>query len=230
MGIKRILYPTDFSPAAQAAAPVACSLARDYGAALVLLHVRQAPDVVVGEFGALPAGPLEAKGSLQARLRQMLPADFKGAVECEVADGDATAGILQAARDQRCDLIVLGTHGRSGLVRLLMGSVAEAVLRAAPCPVLTVKPAPEILRRPETEDAEPAVNRDELVTVCAVAQPTEAEVIHNALKAEGIRSFIQGGTQAGLVGTLGIPINIQVTAGDFNRASKFIQIREEHRR
>jgi nucleotide-binding universal stress UspA family protein len=65
-------------------------------------------------------------------------------MECRVEEGDAAKGIVNAAQATQCDLIVMGTHGRTGLSRLLMGSVAEKVLRSAPCPVLTVKvPLPE---------------------------------------------------------------------------------------
>jgi nucleotide-binding universal stress UspA family protein len=60
-------------------------------------------------------------------------------VECRVEEGDAAAGIVGAARATGCDLIVMGTHGRTGLERVVIGSVAENVLRTAPCPVMTVK-------------------------------------------------------------------------------------------
>ena len=88
---------------------------------------------------AVPAEPLEPAATLKEKLRQLLPPNFTGQVEYHVRDGDAAAEILTLAQQSHCDLIVLGTHGRSGVSRLLMGSVAEAVLRKAPCPVLTVK-------------------------------------------------------------------------------------------
>ena len=231
--ITNILCPTDFSACAQAALPIACSLARDYGATLILLHVRTMPVTVVGEFGALPPEPRESDETLNTRMRQCLPSNFTGVVECQIQDGDAAEEILKTAEQRHCDLIVLGTHGRSGLRRLLLGSVAEAVLRKAPCPVLTVKPtATEPSARSAPADAaevEPNLNSGDLVTVCSVANPVEAEVIRNALKAESIPCFVEGLQQAGLVGTLGIPIKIKVRVGDFNRANKFIQSREAHR-
>ena len=231
--ITNILCPTDLSAFAQAALPIACSLARDYGATLILLHVRPDPVTYVGEFGAIPPEPREPDETLKARMRQCLPANFKGVVECHVQDGEAVEEILKTAQSRHCDLIVLGTHGRSGLTRLLVGSVAEAVLRKAPCPVLTIRPRatePSAAAKPtEAAEAEPNLNASDLVTVCSVANPVEAEVIRNALQGERIACFVEGGQQAGLVGTLGIPIKVQVRVGDFNRANKFIQTCEAHR-
>jgi len=228
--ISNILCPTDFSPFAEAALPIACSLARDYSANLILLHVRPVMDpAMVGEFGALPPDPPEPEDALKARMRQSVPATFKGEVECLVEDGSAAEAIRMAAQWRRCDLIVLGTHGRSGLGRLLLGSVAEAVMRTAPCPVLTIKPTATIETNPtETAEVEPELSRNDLVTVCSIANPAEAEVIRNALQGESIPCFFEGTQQAGLVGTLGIPIKIQVRVGDFNRANKFIQAHEAH--
>ncbi len=230
--ITNILCPTDFSPFAQAAMPIACSLACDYGATLILLHVRPLPLTLAGEFGALAPEPREPDAFVKARMRACVPANFTGVVECHVQDGDAAEEILTTAEHRQCDFIVLGTHGRSGLRRLLAGSVAEAVLRRAPCPVLTIKltatePAATSI---EAGDAEPTRNTNDLATVCAVANPVEAEVIRTALQGESIPCFVEGAQQAGLVGTLGIPIKIQVRVGDFNRANKFIRSCEGRRR
>lgn len=231
--ITNILCPTDFSACAQAALPITCSLARDYGATLILLHVRSNPVTVVGEFGAIPPEPREPAETLKARMRECVPANFKGVMECEIQDGDAAEEILKKAQQRNCDLIVIGTHGRSGLYRMLVGSVAEAVLREAPCPVLTIKPtatkSSATSNPAEAAEAEPNLNANDLVTVCSVANPVEAEVIRNALKGERISCFVEGVQQAGLVGILGIPIKIQVRVGDFNRANKLIQTREAHR-
>jgi nucleotide-binding universal stress UspA family protein len=73
------------------------------------------------------------------KLKALGPIDSAVRVERVLLEGDPAAGILEKAREMPCDLIVMGTHGRTGVGRLLMGSVAEAVLRRAPCPVLTVK-------------------------------------------------------------------------------------------
>lgn len=133
-----ILHPTDFSEPARYAFELACSLARDHGARLVVLYV-EPPVVVYGEGGGLlmrPEGYLEEQ---QQKLRQFRPQDPQIPVERCLVEGDPADEILAAARQGNCDLIVLGTHGRTGLARLLMGSVAEKVLRNASCPVLTVK-------------------------------------------------------------------------------------------
>jgi universal stress protein A len=231
--ITNILCPTDFSSFAEAALPIACSLAGDYGATLILLHVRPNPVTVVGEFGAIPPEPREPDETLKGGMRQCVPESFTGVVECQVRDGDAAEEILKTAQEGHCDLIVLGTHGRSGLRRLLVGSVAEAVLRKAPCPVLTIKPMatePSVTSNPtDAAELEPDLNSGDLVTVCSVANPVEAEVIRNALNGERIPCVVEGVQQAGLVGTLGIPIRIQVRIGDFNRANEFVQTREAHR-
>jgi nucleotide-binding universal stress UspA family protein len=225
--ITNILCPTDFSLHAQAALPIACALARDYGAKLILLHVRPVQVTAMGEFGAIPPDPREPEETLKAKIRQSMPANFAGIVECLVQDGDVTEEILKTAQQWRCDVIVLATHGRSGLRRVLLGSVAEAVLRKAPCPVLTIKPtAPTQSIASGVGDgteAEPNLDANDLATVCSVANPMEAEVLRNALKSENIPCFVEGIQQAGIVGTMGIPIKVQVRVSDFNRADKFIQ-------
>ena len=137
--IKTILYPTDFSAFAQGALPLACALARDYSAMLIFLHVRQIPAVVYGEFGTVPPVLPESIETVTEKLRQLAPSEFTGRVEFHVRDGDADSEILNLAEQCHADLIVMGTHGRTGLNRLLMGSVAEAVSRKASCPVLTLK-------------------------------------------------------------------------------------------
>jgi nucleotide-binding universal stress UspA family protein len=135
-----ILCPTDFSPAAAAAFELACALARDHGAGVTVLHVAD-PPVSLSEVAESEKPGY--RDSLRARLHALRPADSTVSVTPMLTDGDPTENILETARGLGCDLIVMGTHGRSGLGRLILGSVAEAVLRQAPCPVLTVKaPAP----------------------------------------------------------------------------------------
>jgi nucleotide-binding universal stress UspA family protein len=137
--IHKILVPTDFSPHSDYAYRLASSLARDHGAHLVLLHVRP-PVVVFGEMYPLSLpDPAEERQRLLEQLRELYPADPVVRVEPLVKDGDPVEEILDTAREVGCDLIVLGTHGRTGLGRLVFGSVAEKVLRRACCPVLAVK-------------------------------------------------------------------------------------------
>ena len=158
-----ILHPTDFSEPSAAALQVACSLARDHNARLVLLHVASMTDVYGGVMPYAPIDPGSYLQDLERRLGQIqvpraVPPVAQGApespvvVERQLREGDAAAEILQTAEDVGADLIVMGTHGRSGLGRVLLGSVAAAVLRGARCPVLTVKsPAPAT--EPATESA-----------------------------------------------------------------------------
>ncbi len=135
--IKTILYPTDFSENAAPAFHLACALARDHGANVLVLHVCPPPlarDAVV--MGRQADGCHE---ELWQRLRRFQAPGLTACVRHRLVEGEPVAEILRAARAWNCDLIVMGTHGRTGLPRLLLGSVAERVLRQAPCPVLTVK-------------------------------------------------------------------------------------------
>ena len=139
--IQTILHPTDFSPRSGHAFQLACSLARDHGARLVVLHVLERPiTVAAGVMTAPPPPPpVEERKAALEQLHKMLSTDAKVPIEHRLEEGDPSTGILEVATDCKCDLIVMGTHGRTGLGRLLMGSVAEKVLRKATCPVMTIK-------------------------------------------------------------------------------------------
>jgi nucleotide-binding universal stress UspA family protein len=145
--LRTILHPTDFSERSVNAFEVACSLARDSGARLIVLHVLERPVIAYTGVAMAPPAPgpsEEERTALLKRLNQVQPPAPAVAVEHRLEQGDPATGILQVAQEAGCDLIVMGTHGRTGLGRLLLGSVAEQVLRKAPCPVLTVKtPLPE---------------------------------------------------------------------------------------
>ena len=150
--IHTILHPTDFSAASDHAFQVACALARDYVARLVVLHVKPFEMMYAGDDYILPSDPEAARQAKRAQLDRLRPPDPALQVERLLAEGDAVHEILHAAQEVHADVIVLGTHGRTGVGRLLMGSVAEAVLRKAPCPVLTVKtPLPKTEVEPEEE-------------------------------------------------------------------------------
>jgi nucleotide-binding universal stress UspA family protein len=136
--IKTILHPTDFSNNSAFALQLACSLAQDYGARLVVLHVA-APPVIIYSEGVVPPDPESDREALRQNLLEVPPWDPKVAVEHQMVEGDAATEILRQAVATNANLIVMGTHGRKGLTRLLMGSVAEQVVRRAPCPVVTVK-------------------------------------------------------------------------------------------
>ena len=136
--LRTILHPTDFSANSEYAFRMACSLARDYRAKLVLAYVEPVTMFVYGE--AMVAPWVEEDDSATRRKLELL-ADMTSGIPTEtyMLEGNCADEILRVAKDAACDLIVMGTHGRSGLGRILMGSVAEEVLRNASCPVLTVK-------------------------------------------------------------------------------------------
>ena len=139
--ITSVLHPTDFSERAEAAFHIAHSLARDYAAKLYLLHV-----VPYSSFGALEGAANDApeQERVAKEMLHKLAAQAPGVpVETAVVLGQAAEDTVAFADTHKIDVIVLGTHGHTGLSRLLMGSVAEHILRHAPCPVLTVrKPFP----------------------------------------------------------------------------------------
>ncbi len=140
--LRKILVPTDFSENSQRALQVACSLARDHGAILVLSAAAPPPPPVTesllqsSEYPGLVAATRRDLEGVAATVTYL-------AVETHVLGGEPGPAIVAIANDCDADLIVMGTHGRSGLNRMLMGSVAEYVLRHARCPVLTMKPGTE---------------------------------------------------------------------------------------
>ncbi len=138
MNAKKILVPVDFSSGCEAALDLATALARDSGAKLLITYVQVTPlPVGGGEFiYTLPEPPTD---ELRARLLKVLPKDEKIPVEHHFLTGDPADCIVKLAEDEKADFIVMGTHGRRGLTRILMGSVAELVVRWAKCPVVTVK-------------------------------------------------------------------------------------------
>ena len=141
VAIQTLLHPTDFSDRSEYALKIACSLARDYDAALVVLHVAHVPPVVGGE-GLLPPSPDEIRAEADDRLQGLEISDMGIRVERRLELGDPVTVILHVAKEIGADVIVMGTHGRTGLGRLLMGSVAEQVVRRSECPVLTISHPP----------------------------------------------------------------------------------------
>lgn len=141
MSARKILLPVDFSKSGEGALHLATSLARERGATLLIVHVEEAPSAyAAGEFYyGLPEPPVE---ELQRMLEQVQPTDPGVTVEHRLLTGNPADAIVRLADEEHVDLIVMATHGRTGLARLLMGSVAEAVVRRANCPVLTYKHQP----------------------------------------------------------------------------------------
>jgi nucleotide-binding universal stress UspA family protein len=147
-GYRRILWPTDFSPLSKAAVPHAVKLAAGREAELIVLHVQSPVAVYVPPAAAAVAWDRfdkEMRAASEEQLRRVTE-EVTGAargvrVRSLLVVGSPFDQIPRVAKRQRCDLIVLATHGRTGLGHLFMGSVAENVVRRAPCPVLTVRPS-----------------------------------------------------------------------------------------
>jgi universal stress protein A len=149
---KKILFPTDFSHTGDAALELATSLARQRGATLMIVHVEEPPAAYGG--GEMYYGmPDPATEDLEKMLSEIVPTDPQVPHEHRLITGDPAIAIARLAEQEDAELIVMGTHGRTGLLRLLMGSVAEAVVRRAPCPVLTLKQPHE---SSEQTDANPS--------------------------------------------------------------------------
>lgn len=165
--MEKILYPTDFSADARPAFETACALASEGRGRLVVLHVERPPLTTLGGTTGVPPLPNEYdRETVWEELKDIQPARAGIAVEHRLEYGDPAAVILKVAQEIGADLIVMGTHGRTGLRRLLMGSVAERVVRKAPCPVLMVRTLVQTLLTvpplaEETSQIEPAAEREE---------------------------------------------------------------------
>jgi len=142
-GSKTILAPTDFSPNAKQAAEEALALTRAFGGQVVFLHVMERRTLFPPAYGLTPV--------LSPITPEMLDADWEGflhelplggglAWEKHTREGDAAQTIADVAKETGAELVVMGTHGRTGLTHMLLGSVTEKVVRLSECSVLTVRP------------------------------------------------------------------------------------------
>ena len=136
MKMERIMVPVDFSSYGDAAIAFASTLAKESGATLDLVHVYEEPFAYTDESSTVPPADL---GDDRTRLEAVRPDDPEVSFQHEFLIGHPADKIVEYAGDRQVDLIVMATHGRTGLARLLMGSVTESVLRRAPCPTLTVR-------------------------------------------------------------------------------------------
>lgn len=142
MNIQSILFPTDFSHYNEAALDYASRLAAESGAKLHLVHVHDTRELntAMGEASTIYVDAWQKERSRAERqLKVMVPTVVDVAYEHHALQGVPDAEIVEFAKEHKIDLIVMSSHGRSGLTRLVMGSVAENVMRHAPCPVLIVK-------------------------------------------------------------------------------------------
>jgi universal stress protein A len=143
--LARILLPTDFSEFSSEATKYACALAEQFDAELHLLHVLEIHQSTTPDFAmglALPSRTKESRKAAEKALENVLDSKWAEGrkVVKAILEGTPFLEIIRCAKEHGIDLIVMGTHGRSGLVHVLIGSVAEKVVRKAPCPVLTVRP------------------------------------------------------------------------------------------
>ncbi|HSE22059.1 MAG TPA: universal stress protein [Pyrinomonadaceae bacterium] len=150
MEIRSILFPTDFSECGNFALSYAASLARTFHAKIICVNVIEPIVPTVGYSGMTEPLPIaditdQLEDSAERELPKLAECDECAGLEVEelVVHGEAASEIVRVARDQHVDLIVISSHGRTGLGRILFGSTAEAVVRHASCPVLVVKPPAE---------------------------------------------------------------------------------------
>ena len=146
----KILVPTDFSDGSHLALERALDLRQQFGAKIVLLHVYQIPisypngyvftaDILGSIEQAARGQMLKEKERAEGRARELAGGAAVPAIEAKLMIGAPALAIIEEAQKDGFDLIVMGTHGHTGLKHLLIGSVAERVVRSAPCPVLTIR-------------------------------------------------------------------------------------------
>jgi len=174
MDIHRVLFPTDFSVSAEEAGRVAVEMAQQCGATLHVVHV---------------VPPVTDPANAAERLRRAAQALAPGqAVETALLSGRPAREIVAYARDKRVDLIVLGSHGRTGVSRAILGSVAEGVVRLAPCLVLTVPAGAAALKGATSAPAEAPAPPSPQCLVCAgntdalICEPCRSKIRGEALE------------------------------------------------
>src|ERR1041384_350893 len=147
MNIRSILLPTDFSECGNYALSYAASLARTFGASILCVNVIEPIVPTVGYSGMTEPLPIaditeQLEDSAERELPKLAECDECSGIDVEelVVHGEAASEIVRVAKERDVDLIVISSHGRTGLGRILFGSTAESVVRHASCPVLVVKP------------------------------------------------------------------------------------------
>ena len=148
--LKKILLPTDFSGCANYALPYAAAIARATKAQIICVHVVEPVVPAVGYTGLAEPMPIadiseQLEDSAERQLPKLAECEECAGINIEevIVHGDAAAEIVRVASEQEVDLIVISSHGRTGLGRMIFGSTAESVVRHATCPVLVVKPPQE---------------------------------------------------------------------------------------
>ncbi len=143
--IKKILFPVDFTTATDKILPFVKDMAKAFNSKLYLLHVIRSPE----EFAGFEMGPAwyvafekDLREGAEKSMRRLVAEqlDDIGEVETAIEMGDISDTIIDFVNKNDVDMIIIGTHGRKGLEKVMFGSVAEGVIKDAPCPVLTVNP------------------------------------------------------------------------------------------
>jgi len=147
---RKILCPVDFSPGSHRALQLAASVARDDSAEIVVAHAWYMPPIAFGGGVAMPRDTMQyvvqdAERGLAEFARELTELGVKR-VSTKLVNGVPWTEIVELAKHERCDLVVMGTHGRTALTRVLLGSVTEKVVRHAACSVLTIRPDAELPR------------------------------------------------------------------------------------
>jgi len=148
--LEKLLLPTDFSGCANYAVPYAAAIARATNATIICVHVVEPVVPAVGYTGLAEPMPIadiseQLEDSAERQLPKLAECEECAGLDLEeiIVHGDAAAEIVRVAAEREVDLIVISSHGRTGLGRMIFGSTAEAVVRHAGCPVLVVKPPPD---------------------------------------------------------------------------------------
>ncbi len=143
--IKKILFPVDFTTATDKILPFVKDMVKVFNAKLYIMHVIRSPE----EFAGFEMGPAwyatfekELKEGAEKSMRRLVSEQLEDLedVETNIEIGDIADTIIGFVNDNDVDMIIIGTHGRKGLEKVMFGSVAEGVIKDAPCPVLTINP------------------------------------------------------------------------------------------
>jgi nucleotide-binding universal stress UspA family protein len=171
MSTSTILCATDFSAPAAYALELACALARATRARLVVLHVAQPPVVMYDAAGQVLPGPGDYCQAARQRLQQLQAAAGGVTPETRLAEGEVAAAILRTVQEVKPDLVVLGTAGRRGLDRCIIGSIAADVMRTAPCAVAVAHLPRDSGEGPTTNPGGDAATTPQPVTVGFACAP-----------------------------------------------------------
>jgi universal stress protein A len=159
MSQKTIICPTDFSLASDAALQYASRLAKNSGAKLLIVHVQE-PPVLYGKGDYYYGVENPGQKSLAKMLSRLAATDCDVAFQHRLLSGNPAHEIVALAKREKAELIVMSSHGRTGIPRMLLGSVAEVVVRHATCPVL-------VLKRPHGQEPfESGTHREESSATC----------------------------------------------------------------